>query len=74
MFANATGGTAPYSYNLGGTINSTGTFNGLATGWYSLCVTDTLGCETCDSVYVGLDTTGCGMVGTYFAINESCAT
>lgn len=66
VFANATGGTAPYSYNLGGTINSTGTFTGLSTGWYSLCATDTLGCEACDSVYVGLDSTGgCALTATY---------
>ncbi len=69
----ATGGTGPYSYNLAGTINSSGVFTNLSTGWYSICVTDANGCEECDSAYVGLDTTSCNMIATYNVLNESCS-
>lgn len=55
------GGQAPYSYNLGGNINSTGNFTGLASGWYSICLTDSLGCQDCDSTYIGLDTAACNI-------------
>ncbi len=68
----ATGGTAPYTYNLNGTNNTTGNFANLSTGWYSICVEDVAGCEVCDSAYVGLDTTTCNLVGTALPYGESC--
>jgi gliding motility-associated-like protein len=40
----ATGGILPYTYNLDGEVNSTGTFNGLAAGSYQVQVIDSTGC------------------------------
>lgn len=41
------GGTAPFSYQLnGGTPQSSGTFNGLAAGNYTITVTDAAGCSS----------------------------
>jgi large repetitive protein len=43
---NATGGTAPYTYRTGTTSNQTGTFTGLASGNYTISITDANGCTT----------------------------
>ncbi|MCC6251387.1 MAG: gliding motility-associated C-terminal domain-containing protein [Bacteroidia bacterium] len=39
-----TGGTAPYSYSLGGVNNTTGTFSGLSAGNFNINLTDNNGC------------------------------
>jgi hypothetical protein len=51
---NATGGTAPYSYNWSGTPTGDGTptITGLAGGSYSVTVTDAKGCTAVTSVVV----------------------
>ena len=46
----ASGGEAPYSYNLNGSSNITGEFNGLLPGTYDIEVTDITGCS--DSVEI----------------------
>ncbi|MGB3617882.1 MAG: SprB repeat-containing protein, partial [Catalinimonas sp.] len=46
LLVTATGGTAPYTYTLGGTANQTGAFGGLGAGTYSVIVTDAAGCGT----------------------------
>ncbi len=53
-FGNATGaidvsannGTAPYSFSIAGTTNSTGVFNGLAAGNYTINITDANNCSS----------------------------
>lgn len=40
----ATGGTSPYSYNDGTSSNANGSFTGLASGAYTITVTDANGC------------------------------
>ncbi len=42
----ATGGTAPYVYDIGGGVtNTNGTFTGLAVGGYTIVITDAAGCS-----------------------------
>lgn len=43
---NATGGNAPYTFNLGSGPQPTGTFTGLVEGSYSIEVQDVNGCQT----------------------------
>ena len=54
--ANITGGIPPYSYvwndALGNTIATTSSVSNLCTGNYTVCITDALGCQTCDTVQV----------------------
>jgi gliding motility-associated-like protein len=42
----ASGGTAPYSFNLAGSVNATGVFNSLASGNYQVVITDANNCTT----------------------------
>ncbi|MFN8321817.1 MAG: T9SS type A sorting domain-containing protein [Chitinophagales bacterium] len=42
--ASASGGTSPYSYDNGTSTNATGIFTGLASGTYTITVTDVNGC------------------------------
>ncbi|HXH99537.1 MAG TPA: gliding motility-associated C-terminal domain-containing protein, partial [Sphingobacteriaceae bacterium] len=44
LTAQGEGGTLPYSYLLNGITNNTGIFSGLATGNYSIRITDANGC------------------------------
>jgi PKD repeat protein len=62
----ALGGQAPYTYsytlNPGNVTNSTGLFNGLANGAYSICVTATDALNNicsidCDSAFIGMTST-----------------
>jgi len=41
----ASGGEAPYTYNIGAGPTPSGTFTGLAAGSYTVVITDALGCE-----------------------------
>jgi hypothetical protein len=42
--ASATGGNGGYTYQVGSLVNTSGIFNNLSTGIYSLMVSDSLGC------------------------------
>ena len=68
----ATGGVAPYTFNYtlnpGNISNTTGLFNGLANGWYQVCViavdAQLDSCNiACDSVFVNNNTSG-GCIAT----------
>ncbi len=49
----AAGGSAPYDYDNGTSTNTDGSFTGLATGTYSITITDANGCTTtCDDVII----------------------
>ncbi len=49
----AGGGTSPYVYDNGATMNTDGSFTGLAAGSYSITITDANGCTTtCDDVLI----------------------
>jgi len=48
----ATGGTAPYSYNLNGGISNTGSYEGLFMGTYFLTIEDANGCSSSDTVMI----------------------
>lgn len=49
---NVTGGNAPYTYQLGNTIQATDTFRNLTVGVYTLIVKDVNGCEGATSLNV----------------------
>jgi hypothetical protein len=49
---NATGGTAPYSFNRGTGAQSNGTFAGLAAGTYNVTVSDNGGCTAVQTVVI----------------------
>jgi gliding motility-associated-like protein len=49
---NVTGGNAPYTYQLGNTVQATDTFRNLAVGVYTLIVKDVNGCEGSTSLNV----------------------
>ena len=54
----AVGGSAPYSYNIGGTPVANGQFNGLASGTYVVTAVDSSGVCTIDTtVNIGFDST-----------------
>lgn len=44
------GGTGPFTYNWGDTTQVTEDLNGLGGGWYTVIVTDQLGCTATDSI------------------------
>jgi len=44
--ASATGGNGGYTYQVGSLVNSSGIFNNLSTGFFSLMVSDSLGCAS----------------------------
>jgi hypothetical protein len=46
MTASATGGNGGYTYQVGSLVNTSGIFNNLSAGLYSLLVNDALGCAT----------------------------
>lgn len=58
------GGSAPYTSDLGGMSISDTTFN-IAPGQYILTVTDNRGCASTDSVTILAEDTPCGEVGFY---------
>jgi hypothetical protein len=49
---NATGGTEPFSYNIGGFSQPSNTFNGVEAGSYTVTVTDNNGCEYSENVTI----------------------
>jgi hypothetical protein len=66
---NASGGHSPYTYSWdsGNCISSNCT--GLLPGTYICCVQDANGCEKCDSVVVGVSTTGIHDLNNSIGIN-----
>ncbi len=48
----ATGGATPYTYNISGSSNQTGTFNNLGGGTYNVSATDANGCSGTVSVSI----------------------
>ncbi len=48
----ATGGTAPYTYNLNNSISETGIYSGLFAGTYFLSIQDASGCTTLDTIMI----------------------
>jgi hypothetical protein len=46
IIASATGGNGGYTYQVGSLVNTSGIFNNLSAGLYSLLVNDALGCAT----------------------------
>lgn len=66
--ANATGGTAPYSYQWS-TGQTTQTISGLAPGQYSVTVTDQVGCSDISIVNI---TQPAQLGGSISVIDESC--
>jgi gliding motility-associated-like protein len=50
IVGSAVGGVAPYQYNIGGAWQSSGTFNSLVAGVYTLTVRDFNGCTTNTSI------------------------
>ena len=64
------GGTAPYTFSLGGQTNNTGVFGGLAAGPYTSTVTDANGCQTTCQVIIGEPDI---LIATPFSIDASCA-
>ncbi|NJK82540.1 MAG: hypothetical protein HC912_00695 [Saprospiraceae bacterium] len=48
----AVGGTAPYTYNIGSSTNTNGTFTGLAGGTYEVRIADSKGCTTSQMVQI----------------------
>lgn len=51
-----TGGTPNFTYNWSNGIGNVQNPTGLSPGWYYLTVTDNLGCEDVDSVFIEADT------------------
>jgi hypothetical protein len=72
--ATALGGTAPYTWN---TTSGTNTITNLATGYYSIGVTDANGCKASSYTFVPYNTTNsscyCTITGTvYHDANNNC--
>lgn len=69
---NASGGTGPYSYKInGGTASSNNVFNTLASGSYSVLITDNTGCSVTQTVKVLSGVTFTGEVKSI--IDTNCA-
>lgn len=49
----ANGGTAPYSFDIGGGAQANGTFTGLCAGTYTVSVSDNAGCNGTVNVVIG---------------------
>ncbi|MBS1647925.1 MAG: T9SS type A sorting domain-containing protein [Bacteroidetes bacterium] len=72
-----TGGTPPYSYNWYPLSSSAATISGVATGRYSVTVTDALGCTATSLFSLGYNTANnscyCTVTGTvYYDANGNC--
>lgn len=67
----ASGGTPGYVYELNGTTNSTGVFNNLPIGVYTICVTDANGCQTCTAITVSYNG-ACTLTSTGVVSNVTC--
>lgn len=64
IVATGTSGTAPYTFSINGTVfQSSGTFTGLAAGFYTVYIQDARGCITTTGIVVG-NTTGPSFTNT----------
>ncbi len=75
--ATALGGTAPYTYSMGGTSSGSVTISSLITGHYGISVTDASGCHAWTSGSIGHNTADsscyCTIIGTVFSdLNSNC--
>ena len=52
LMVSASGGTSPYSFDMGGNTNTTGFYDGLTAGSYAVTVTDANGCIEVSQVSV----------------------
>lgn len=70
----AAGGTAPYTYDIGGGPQGSGTFTGLCAGSYTVTITDANGCTTTVNVTITEPTAlSCSISGgTHASCNSVC--
>ncbi len=69
----ATGGTAPYTYDIGvGPTNTTGNFTNLTPGTYNITVSDAAGCQGFATVTIAPGPVCCPMTNTTASTNISC--
>ena len=71
LYANVAGGTQPYTYAWSNG-NTTSTPNALATGTYSLTVTDANGCQTSGQGFVQALCANIAQGKVYFDFNANC--
>lgn len=65
------GGTSPYTYEIGTASNTTGLFTGLGPGTYNYTVTDANGCQSTGSVTIATGNC-CPMTNTVASTDETC--
>ncbi len=70
IIVNATGGTMPYQYNIGGVNQSSNNFTSLASGIYLVTVTDTNSCT--DTMSIGLSAPSAPVITSTADTNVSC--
>jgi PKD repeat protein len=70
----ASGGSAPYTYNNGVNTNGTGTFSSLSAGTYNVTVTDNNGCTGTLAVNVVNNTPALSVTQQSLTPNTSCST
>jgi gliding motility-associated-like protein len=72
----ATGGTAAYTYDIGGPMNvtqvSNGSFTGLLPGVYTITVTDAAGCQSFSTWTILVGVSCCPMTNTEAFTDVSC--
>lgn len=68
----ASAGTAPYSYDLDGTVNTTGLFPNWPDGTYNYTVTDADGCVHTGTITLDKGPDCCPMTNTEASVNPKC--
>ncbi|HIA36309.1 MAG TPA: PKD domain-containing protein, partial [Flavobacteriales bacterium] len=68
------GGTPPYQYSIDcANFSSNNTFTGLSAGTYTICVTDTFGCQGTDTITISCPPAGCQASFTYTVDTNTCS-
>ena len=68
------GGTPPYQYSIDcANFSSNNTFTGLSAGTYTICVTDTFGCQGTDTIIISCPPAGCKAGFTYSIDTSNCS-